>query len=214
MGDQDDGAASLVEAVEDLQNVLAGLGVQGAGGLIGHDDGRMGGDGPGDGDSLLLASGHLGGPVAEAVGHAHPLQGGHDPLLPLEHADPLIDEGELHILIGGEGGDQVIALENEADLLVADVGQLPVGPVGDVGAVEDVVPVGGNIQTAQNVHQGGLARAGGPDDGHELPTVDGQSHAVQGPDLALLALVVDFINIFDLYEHGSSSPQPQACSTM
>ena len=84
----------------------------------------------------------------------------------------------------------------------------PLAPVGDVHPVQDVVPVGGDVQTAQNVHQGRFARARGPDDGHELPPVDVQRHPVQGPDLALLALVIDFVDVFDLNEHGLAPPYP------
>ena len=137
-----------MEAVENFQHLPAGLGVQGAGGLVGHDDGGPGGDGPGDGHPLLLAAGHLRGDVSGPVGHIHPLQGLQGPVVPLAHAHPLVDQGELHVLPGVEGGDEVVALEDEADLLVADVGQLPVGELGDVGAVQVVVPVGGDVQAA------------------------------------------------------------------
>ena len=54
-----------MEGVQDLQHMPAGLGVQSAGGLIGHDDGGVGGDGPGDGHPLLLASGQVVGQILE-----------------------------------------------------------------------------------------------------------------------------------------------------
>ena len=60
-------------------------------------------------------------------GQTHPLQGGLHPVGPLGGGHALVDEGQLHILPGVEGGDEVEALEDEADLLVADVGELPVG---------------------------------------------------------------------------------------
>ena len=184
--------------------MLARFGVQSAGGLVGHDDGGMGGDGPGDGHPLLLTAGHFGGLVLPAVGHAYLFQGLHHDIPALQDRHTLIDQGQLHIFIGGEGGDQVIALEDEADLLVADVGQLAVRAVGDVLTVQGVVPIGGDVQTAQNVHQGGLARAGGADDSHELPPADGQGYAVQGADLALLAFIIYFVDVFDVNEHSTA----------
>src|SRR5699024_7364573 len=93
---------------------------------------------------------------------------------PLFRPDSLVDQGQLHVLQGVQGGDQVVALEDEADLHVADVGELVVvHPAGQL-AVEVIAAPGGEIQAAQHVHQGGLARAGGADDGHELPPADGQ----------------------------------------
>ena len=44
-------------------------------------------------------------------------------------------------------------------------------------------------------------------DGHELPLVDLEGHPVQGPDLALLALVVDLIEVSNIYEHGGTPYQ-------
>ena len=44
---------------ESLQHLPAGFGVQGAGGLVSHDNGRAGSNRPGDGHPLLLATGHL-----------------------------------------------------------------------------------------------------------------------------------------------------------
>ena len=195
MGDEDDGAALPVELLEELQHLLARPGVQRAGGLIRHDDRGMGGDGPGDGDPLLLAAGHLGGIVPAPVGQAHPLQRLQRQLLPVDGIDAPVDEGQLHILLHGEGLDEVILLEDEADLLVADAGELAVGEVLDVRAVQKVGAPGGDVQAAQDVHEGGLAAAGLAHHGHELPVVDGQRDAVQRADLALQALAVDLVDI-------------------
>ena len=58
VGDHDDGLIDLaVEAFQQLQNVLGGYAVEVAGGFVGDQDHRVGDDGAGDGDSLLLAAG-------------------------------------------------------------------------------------------------------------------------------------------------------------
>ena len=155
----------------------------------------MGGDGPGDGHPLLLAAGHLGGIVLAPVGEAHPVQGLQGQLLPVDGVDAPVDEGQLHVLLDGEGLDEIILLEDEADLLVADAGELAVGEVLDVRAVQKVGAPGGDIQAAQDVHEGGLAAAGLAHHGHELPVVDGQRDAIQRADLALQALAVDLVDI-------------------
>ena len=146
-----------MKAVENFQYMPSGLGVQRAGRLVGHDNGRVGGDGPGDGYPLLLAAGHLAGLVGGAVKHGHPLQGRLAALVALIDADALVDKRQLHVLPGGEGGNEVVALKDKADLLIADVGQLTVTQLGDVGAVQMIVAISGDVQTAQDVHQGGFA---------------------------------------------------------
>src|SRR5437764_821526 len=59
VGDHHDGAALGVEPAEQRQHVLGGDGVEVAGGLVGQDQGGIGGDGAGDRHPLLLAAGQL-----------------------------------------------------------------------------------------------------------------------------------------------------------
>ena len=57
VGDQKDGHAPLlVDAAEDLHDLVAGGGIQGAGGFVGQDEGRVAHQGAGDGHPLLLAT--------------------------------------------------------------------------------------------------------------------------------------------------------------
>ncbi len=63
-----------VETLEQRDDLLAGLQVEVAGGLVGQDDGGVVGEGPGDGDALLLAAGELEGLVAVALPEADLLE--------------------------------------------------------------------------------------------------------------------------------------------
>ena len=75
VGDHDDGLAVLaVEVLQQAQDLLGGLAVEVAGGLVADQQGRVGDDGAGDGDALLLAAGELGRFVLLAVGEAHQRQ--------------------------------------------------------------------------------------------------------------------------------------------
>ena len=47
MGHHDDGLAPLVDSGEELQQLVRGAGIQGAGGLVGQDQLGMGDEGPG-----------------------------------------------------------------------------------------------------------------------------------------------------------------------
>ncbi len=125
-----------------------GAGVQCAGGLVGQDHRGVPRQGPGDGHPLLLAAGELAGQVLPLVRQAHPLQGLRWPARRRSSADDAgIQQGQLHILLHGQLGDQVILLEDEAQHLVADLRLL-------------VVLHGGHVHAPQMV---GAARWARPD---------------------------------------------------
>ena len=73
-------------------------------------------------------------------------------------------------------------MKDKADFAVADFGQLIVVQFADVGAVEFVDAGGGGVQAAEQVHQGGFARAGRPHDGHIFAALDLQGNVAQGVD--------------------------------
>ena len=83
-------------------------------------------------------------------------------------------------------GDQVEALEDEADLAVAQARAGVVAEVADVFAVEQVGAAGEGFQQAGDVEEGGLARAGRPGDGDELAFLHVQVQRAQGVGLHLL----------------------------
>ena len=73
--DQDDRQAILaVEVAEEVEDLLAGLGVEVAGGFIGDQERAPVDQRPGDRDPLLLPAREPGGLVVEAVAEADPGQ--------------------------------------------------------------------------------------------------------------------------------------------
>src|ERR671915_370367 len=75
------------------------------------------------------------------------------------------------------------ALKDEADRAVAQLGQLAVGQLGDVATVDQHRPRCRPVEAAEQVHERGLARPGGPYDRDELPRGDAHAYAAQGGDL-------------------------------
>src|SRR5690606_27504811 len=71
---------------------------------------------------------------------------------------------------------------DEAEGLAPQPGQIVGLEVADVATTEQVRAAGGFVQAAQNVHHGGLARAGLAHDGNELAHVNLQVYAAQRPD--------------------------------
>ena len=105
-----------------------------------------------------------------------------------------IQQGQLHILQHCQLGDQIVLLEDEAQHLVADLRLLVVIHGGHVDAAQVIGAGGRHVQTADDIHGGGLAGAGLAHDSYKLPLVHGETDAVQGVD-RLIAHLIDLINI-------------------
>ena len=93
-------------------------------------------------------------------------------LLPLGAGDAGVEERQLDVAQERGLGQQVEGLEDEADLLVADRGELEAGELRDVLAVQAVGALGRRVEAAEDVHEGGLAGARGADDRDHLALLD------------------------------------------
>src|SRR5690606_12467901 len=188
------------------EDLAPGGGVEVAGRLVGQEQRRAGYQGAGDGDPLPLAAGQLVGSVAGAVREADPLErlGGKLPPLPRRH--PAVDQRQRHVLPRRRARQELEVLEDEADLAVAQGGQLVVAHVLHVVAAEPVAAAARPVQAAEDVEQGALAGSGGADDGAELALVDREGDLVERRD-ALVSHMVLAAQVRDLDEgrHGSST---------
>ena len=210
MGDQDHRVALPVQLLQNAQHLAAGMAVQGAGGLVGQDDRRPPCQGPGNGGALLLAARELAGLVVQLVPQAHLLEGRPGAGLLLFAGQPGVDQGQLHVFHQAELGQKVVLLEDEAQHLVADLGQFVLAHAAHVPAVEPVGAGSGHVQAADDVHAGGLARAGLAHDGHELALVDLHRDVVHRLDGGVAHLVV----LADVVKFNECAhPQPPATVT-
>ena len=100
-----------------------------------------------------------------------------------------VDQGQLHVLQSGGAGQQIEGLEDEADLLVADLGQVIIGHGGRQLAVQFIGAMGRRVQAADDVHHGGFAGSRRTHDGHVLPSSDLHGDAIQGPDFHIAHLI-------------------------
>src|SRR5687767_13691813 len=98
------------------------LGVVIAGGLIGEDEIRLMDHRPSDRDALLLTTGELAGQVIAAVADVHAFEHGVDLRLTLTRRGFRVDERQLDVFVNRELVDEVEALEDEADVALADRG--------------------------------------------------------------------------------------------
>ena len=145
------------------------LRVEVAGGLVRHQHLGVGHDGARDGHALLLAARELPRVVADAVGQAHHLERGERALAALLLATGCVSSsGSSTFSTRGEHGDQVVELEDEADVAAAPAGELALRELRHVGAGHDHLARRGPVDAGDQVEQRRLARARRAHQGHEL----------------------------------------------
>ena len=121
-----------VDLAQHFEHELAGAEVEVAGRLVAEDQLRRLGKRASHGDALLLAAGELGGEVAGPLGESDLGEelGGVEIRAVAVALGEL--EGEADVLLGGQGGDEVEELEDEADVLASEQRQLSAIEVRDV----------------------------------------------------------------------------------
>ncbi|HEY6434894.1 MAG TPA: hypothetical protein VIZ17_23225, partial [Acetobacteraceae bacterium] len=162
-----------VQAGQLVQHVAADLGVEGRQRLVEQQHLRLDGQGAGDGDALLLAAAELAGEAAGERAHADQGEAVLHALADGGFGDAASARAECDILVHAHVGEQGVVLHHHAD--AAGVGR----QVGDVVAA-DADAAGGRADEAGHCPQrGGLAGAGGADDGHDLAGRDGEGKGVE-----------------------------------
>ena len=175
-------AGAFEQTKEEVADQDAGLGVEGAEGLIHQEDGGVIGERSGHCDALAHAARELGGEALGRVGEfdlreqvAGARTGGC-------RAVTGQTQGEFDVRLRGLPGQQRVALEDEADA------GLRAGIEGDAAR-------GGPYQAGDGAEQGGLAAAGGADDGEELARGGGEGDVLHRQD----GVGVADADVFDRY---------------
>ena len=112
--------------------------------------------------------------------------------------------GKLHILLGGEVLNKIVELENEAYIVPAVGYKLLVVIFRHIVSVNDYVPLGDGVHSAEHIQNGGFSRAGGTDDYHKLALFYVEADMVGGGD-SNFAHGIAFANIFKTYEAAQFS---------
>ncbi len=189
MGDHHDGLAELAHGgAHERQDLGAGARVEVAGRLVGEDDLGAAGERSGDGDPLLLAARELGRAVPQAVRRdrrSSTTWSNHSAIgLAAGEAG-----GQRDVLGRGERRDEVERLEDEADAVAAQLRELAVVELRDVGVADEHGARGEVVEPGDAVHQRRLARARRAHDRGEAAGGELDGHAVEGADLVLAAAV-------------------------
>jgi hypothetical protein len=136
MGDEHDRRRRFpVERLEQLDDVGARVAVEIARRLVGEENPRLIGERPRDGDALLLAARELRRKVIETIAQPHPAQQLARAIARAAFSAEL--QRHLHVFERRECGDQLKALEHEADFLAAQLRALVFVHRREIGVVED-----------------------------------------------------------------------------
>ena len=165
--------------------------VQVCGRLIGDQEGRVEGDGPGDRHPLLLTAAEISGPVRHPIGQADPGQQFGGPFagfMPTYAGGP---HRHHDVLDRGQAWHQVESLEDDTDGVAPIVRECARVQFGDVDVAE-LDPSGAGPQNpAKTGQQGRLPAAAGPQQDRQGSRRDVQIEAVDRPHRFLAAGVLD-----------------------
>ena len=147
------------DLLEDLHDLHAGLGVEGAGRLVGQNDIGVVDDGAGNGNALHLPARHFGGLFDQLAAQPDALQRFFGALAALGLGDARKRQRQLDVLQHRLVRDEVVALKDKADRVVAVAVPIAVVEVLGRDTADDQVAAGGLIQPADDVEQRRFAAA-------------------------------------------------------
>ena len=160
MGNDDDRVATLVHAAQERHDFVAALAVERAGRLVRKNDPAAIHQRPGDGDTLLLTAGKLVGTMIEPVAKLQRAKQRLCPVMPVARRRARIDRRDLDVFLRAGRRDEIVALEDEAERAPAQSGKFVGFKAGNMFAVEQIIAARRLVETAENIHQRRLARAG------------------------------------------------------
>ena len=163
--DDDHGVAFGVQLAQNAHDFLSALAVQCAGRLVGENDFTAIDQCARDTHALLLPAGKLIGAVVFALAQTETLQQCGTARASLLGRVARINGGDFDIAHGVQVSQQVIALENEAEILAAQTRQFVRFHSAGFLPIDQIAAACRPIQTTEDIHQRGFARAGLADDG-------------------------------------------------
>ena len=180
VGDDDEGLAETVaEIEEELVQLLLVFAVETARGFVGKDDGGIVDEGTGHSHALFLSAGEFVGLVVGPLGEIHELEQFFGAPLSLAMGCAGNVGWNHDVLDGRELGQQLVELEYETEMTVAEVGQFLLREGSGVDAVDTYGAAVGPVEGADDLQQGGLAGSTGADNADNFAFGDVQVNAFE-----------------------------------
>ena len=168
--DHEGNAFFLLHFEKEVSDLFTGLAIERSGGLISEDEARLVDEGSGHGDALLFSSRKSGGKMGEAVAEADALKKGFGAgaglaFLFIPAAGKPWDED---VLKNGELGKEIVLLEDEAELTIAELGGFFFAERADVFTTYRDLAGSGREHRTDDIEKGRFSTAGRTDDGDGL----------------------------------------------
>ena len=153
--------------------------------------------------TLFLATGKFVWLVVGTLGKSHKVQQFHSTLLSLLVRGACYEGRHHHIFQGCELGQELVKLEDEADVAVAETCHAVGGKVGNILACYDDTAFVGPVQSTHNLQQRGLASTAGTHDADHLALAHLQVDALEHLQIAK-TLLYTFYSYHDHWSGYSS----------
>src|SRR2546422_6115771 len=147
----------LVEATEQVEDLLPSLRVELPGRLVGQEERRIVREGHSDRDPLLLAPAQLVGTVARTLRHAHELEEFLAPFRADREALPCEAQRQFDVFFGGERWGQAGELKDAADPRAALLVGTPISESNEVGTIQPHPACGPTVNSTREIQPWGLS---------------------------------------------------------
>ena len=114
-----------------------------------------------------------------------------------------VEQGQLDIFQRRSAREQIETLKNEAELPIANVGQLVAVEARNIDAIEQVAAARRAIEAAEHIHQRGFSRAARAHEGDKLAPRNFQRNAAHGVHVHL-AGAVGLVHVLQPNDSGVS----------
>ena len=148
-------ACVFVQSLQYGHDLFAGPAVEVPCRLVGEQDSRLLDQRSGDAYSLLLAAGELGGLVVGAVSESDAVEGLQS--APFAVGAVSVHQRKLDVGARRQPGEEVVGLEDKADLPSPYLGESVVRHAAYVLTVQHVATARRDVEAANDVHEGGLS---------------------------------------------------------
>ena len=194
VGNQHDGKALLIEVLENLHDLDGSSAVEIAGRFVGQQDGRAVYKSSGDGDSLLLSTGHLRGVVVHAVRETDLGEGIGRALLRFGSVQFRIESRQGRVFERRGTREQIETLKNKTNLLIPNVGESMLVVIRDINSLKEVLAGSWAVQATEQVHERRLSAARSTHDGNKFAAMNLEAHATESVNTSRAQVVV-FVKI-------------------
>lgn len=188
MGHHHDRLATVVQTLEQAEDLGAARRVERAGRFIGQEQGRFVRQRSSDREPLALASGEHTRSLRRLIGDAEQIEQIHGAGGRLFAGAPGYHHRQGDVLLNTHPFQEVEELEDDTDVTAAHDRQLILGEAVDGFAVDRDRAIGGRLEAGNEVEQRGLPAARRPHHGDELPARDLHVEAPESADGDLLVI--------------------------